>query len=88
LITYATVEENGIFYPSISFSKRIPSIDLTYTPQRSVDLSEWNNGNLHFIEHSDADQGDGIFIVTVRSLDPLSESATLFLRVKVGHPNP
>jgi hypothetical protein len=88
LITYATVEENGIFYPSITFSKRIPSIDLTYTPQRSVDLSEWRNGHLHFIEHSSADQGDGIFKVTVRSLVPLSESATQFLRVKVGHPNP
>ncbi|HAN84215.1 MAG TPA: hypothetical protein DCQ59_13390 [Verrucomicrobiales bacterium] len=88
LITYATVEENGIFYPSITFSKRIPSIDLTYTPQRSVDLSEWENGHLHFIEHSSADQGDGIFKVTVRSLVPLSESATQFLRVKVGHPNP
>ena len=88
LITYATIEENGIFYPSITFSKRIPSIDLTYTPQRSVDLSEWENGHLHFIEHSSADQGDGIFKVTVRSLVPLSESATQFLRVKVGHPNP
>ena len=88
LITYATVEENGIFYPSITFSKRIPSIDLTYTPQRSGDLSEWENGHLHFIEHSSADQGDGIFKVTVRSLVPLSESATQFLRVKVGHPNP
>ena len=44
LITYATVEQNGVNYPSVTFNQRIPSIDLSYTPQRSEDLSEWKEG--------------------------------------------
>lgn len=87
LVNYATVETNGVSYPSITFIQRIPSSDLTYVPQLSADLSEWNDGDNHLVEHSSSDQGDGTFIVTVRSLAPLSESTTQFLRVKVRHPN-
>ena len=70
-------------YPSVTFLQRIPSSDLTYTPQISGDLIGWDEGAAHLIEESVIDQGDGTSLVTVRSLTPISSSDRQFIRVKV-----
>ena len=88
LITYASVVENGVSYPSIRFIQRIPSADLTYTPQQSENLLEWKHGDAVLVEHSRSDRGDGTFISTIRSRFPLSNSSSQFLRIKASHPNP
>ena len=88
LVTYASVVENGVSYPSITFIQRIPSADLTYTPQQSENLLEWKHGDAVLVEHLRSDRGDGTFISTIRSRFPLSNSSSQFLRIKASHPNP
>ena len=88
LVTHDTVDSGGMTYPSISFLKRSPSTDLTYTPQLSGDLAGWDEGSSFLIEESSIDQGNGSNLVTVRSLTPVSGTDRQFLRVKVVHTNP
>ena len=88
LVDHGTVDEGGMTYPSLTFLQRIPSTDLTYAPQQSTDLAGWNEGAAHLVEHSAIDQGDGTYLVTVRSLTPVSGAEKQFLRIRVIHSAP
>ena len=82
-VSHGTVDNGGMTYPSVTYLQRIPSSDLTYTPQLSGDLSGWDEGAAHLVEESSIDQGNGTFLVTVRSLTPISGAERQFLRIKV-----
>lgn len=87
-VTHGTVDNGGMTYPSITFLQRIPSTDLTYSPQLSGDLAVWDEGAAHLVEESSIDQGDGTFLVTARSLTPVDGTNSQYLRVKVIHTTP
>jgi hypothetical protein len=88
LVMHGTVEIDGESYPSITFLQRIPAPELTYLGQQSESLDSWNEGPEHIVEHAAQDQGDGTYLITLRSLTSLSESSNQFLRVKVSLSTP
>lgn len=88
LVMHGTVEIEGESYPSITFLQRIPAPELTYLGQQSESLDSWNEGPEHLVEHAAQDQGDGTYLITLRSLTSLSESSNQFLRVKVSLSTP
>ncbi len=83
LITRGIVDINGKSYPSITFLQRRFASDISYVGQVTYNLVEWNEGSDYLVEHSADDQGDGSYLITLRSLIPVSDSEFQAIRLKI-----
>jgi hypothetical protein len=80
-----TVNSVTADYLTITIHRGIGAEEVTYTPEISTDLAQWNNGPLFVVqEGSPQFNGDGTETVIYRSTDPVTTDERLFIRVKVS----
>lgn len=73
----------GQDYLTLTFRRRMPALDLTYTPQTngSLDAGSWLNNAVQV--GAPIDHGDGTETVTFRDVTPISGADRRFLQLKV-----
>ena len=76
----------GQNYLTLTFSQREYSADLTYTPQVSSDLGQWQGGAAAVVTVGATDNGDGTATTVVRDAQPVGTTARRFLRLQVSAP--
>ena len=67
VITSDFIEDDGSVYLAITFNRLLCQDHLTYQPQISIDLEDWEGMPLSMSEVSAVNNNDGTETVTVRS---------------------
>lgn len=83
LIQTGATEIGSETYLTITFTAREPVEDLFYQPQISGNLDLWNEGTSYLIPTGNVDQGNGSRELTYRSVLPVSNEDSQFIRVRV-----
>ncbi|CAN5480490.1 hypothetical protein BH23VER1_BH23VER1_19110 [soil metagenome] len=86
-----TVEVGGASYLALAFRRRQTTDPLEYQVECCIDLGVWQSdpgdGSLT-VEMATTDNGDGSETAVIRMADPITESPTKFVRLKVSEPAP
>jgi hypothetical protein len=76
------ISVSGQSYLSLTFRRRISTLDLTYAVETSGDLSTWTTINTPV--GAPVNNGDGTETVTIRDLVPFSGASHHFIHLKVS----
>jgi hypothetical protein len=83
----STMVIGGTTYLTLTYNQVIQATDLTYTPEVSGDLQDWNSGLGYVAPVSVTPNGDGVTErVVVQDLTPVSAGAPRFIRLQVTGP--